>query len=118
MQIREAVDAVDDYASRYLPTVLRIFVWAFPHQYRPAAVTGTEVSLNLESGGEWSLRCEGDRHWTLEARAAHAPAATARLGDDVAWRLLTGATFDRESLNMKGPAYLVEPLLEVRAVIV
>ena len=30
MQIREAVDRVEDYQAAYLPTVLRTFVWALP----------------------------------------------------------------------------------------
>ena len=33
MQMREAVGRVEDYAQRYLPTVLRTFVWALPHQF-------------------------------------------------------------------------------------
>jgi uncharacterized protein (TIGR03083 family) len=118
MQIREALGVVDDYANKYLPTVLRVFVWAFPHQYRATAESGTEVNIDLESGGEWSLRCDGGGVWTLEAQAARAPAVSARLGDDVAWRLLTGATYDREALDVTGPERYVEPLLGVRAVIV
>ena len=118
MQIRDALGTVDDYAAKYLSTVLRVFVWAFPHQYHPVAEPGTEVGIDLESGGEWSLRCQGDRVWTLETPAATTPAAWARLGDDVAWRVLTGAPYERRHLEIDGPPDLVEPLLQVRAVIV
>ena len=51
MQMRLAVDKVGGYATDYLADVLRTFVWAFPHQYRPEAAAGTRVALGLGSGG-------------------------------------------------------------------
>src|SRR4051812_18754413 len=45
MQIREAVDRVENYPARYLTVVLRTFVWAFRYQYRVDAPAGTLVQI-------------------------------------------------------------------------
>ncbi|HEY5247957.1 MAG TPA: maleylpyruvate isomerase N-terminal domain-containing protein, partial [Dermatophilaceae bacterium] len=41
LQMREALNSVGDFEARYLPVVLRTFVWALPHQYRVWAPKGT-----------------------------------------------------------------------------
>ncbi len=67
MQTREAVDRVEGYSQRYLPVVLRTFVWALPHQYRVDAPAGTAVQVDLASGGVWLLVSEGAGRWSLGA---------------------------------------------------
>lgn len=117
-QIRESIGRVEDYAERYLPLVLRTFVWAFPHQYRADAPEGTTVRLDLAAGGAWTLTCTGPSTWTLDEGAPSHPAASARFADDAAWRSLTGASVPAGGVVLDGPTPLVEPLLEVRGILV
>lgn len=118
MQIREAVDRIEDYADRYLPVVLRTFVWALPHQYDVSAPCGTTVQVDLDSGGIWRLVSRGSARWELEEGPSGAPDASARFAGDAAWRWLTGSRIPAEGLQLAGPAELCQPLLDVRAIIV
>lgn len=95
MQLREAVDRVEDFADRYLPVVLRTFVWALPHQYRVDAPAGATVAVDLAAGGAWHLVNDGSTRWVLEEGRAASPAASASFTDDAAWKWLTGATCRR-----------------------
>ncbi len=117
MQIREAVGRVDHYAAAHLPTVLRTFVWAIPHQYRASADRGAKVQIDLASGGIWHLVCTGERQWTLNEGAAETPTAYASFSDDCGWRVFTGASYPQQGLVLEGPPQLCEPLLDVRAII-
>ncbi|MCB2174320.1 MAG: maleylpyruvate isomerase family mycothiol-dependent enzyme [Actinomycetales bacterium] len=118
MQLREAIGRVEDYAERYLPLVLRTFVWAFPHQYRADAAEGTTVRLDLAAGGVWTLTCSGPSAWVLDEGAPTHPDASASFSDDAGWRSLTGASVPAGGVVLDGPAALVEPLLEVRGILV
>lgn len=54
MQMREALGRVEGYAARYLPVVLRTFVWAVP-------------------GGAPGSRGHGDRSWRIRSGLLRAP---------------------------------------------
>ncbi len=118
MQIREATGRVEGFAERYLPLVLRTFVWAFPHQYRVDAPDGASVRLDLGSGDVWTLACMGDAAWALDEGAPARPDASASFSDAAGWRSLTGASVPAGGVVLDGPAALVEPLLEVRGILV
>ena len=95
------------------------FVWAFPHQYRPQAAAGTRVSVDLGSGGVWSLLCQGNRRWDLqEGSVEHDVAASLSAGDEAGWKLLTGAVVPSGGVTVNGPNDLLPPLLLVRGIIV
>ncbi|HTT90663.1 MAG TPA: hypothetical protein VMF65_14010 [Acidimicrobiales bacterium] len=53
-QIREAVGRPRAH-DRYLPTVLSVFVWAYPHQYKPDADTGVRVNIDFGEELRWHL---------------------------------------------------------------
>lgn len=118
MQMREAVGRVDDYAGCYLPTVLRTFVWALPHQFRVRAPAATTVEVDLSSGGIWHLVSDGASRWSLHEKTSTNPDARARFSDNAGWRWLTGALASREGVELEGPLDLCEPLLVVRGIIV
>ncbi len=117
MQMREAVDRVEDYRAAYLPTVLRTFVWALPHQYRVPAARGTTLEVDLSAGGIWSLTCVGDARWSLREGPADDPDARAWYGDDAGWRWLTGARVPADGVTFDGPGHLQEPLARIRGII-
>jgi uncharacterized protein (TIGR03083 family) len=118
VQIREALEEVAEYATEHLPTVLRAFVWAFPHQYHAQAEPGTRVRIDLGSGGVWTLTCDGGETWSL-SEGGNAPVdALASFPDDCGWRVLTGGEYRQDQLTLDGPADLCEPLLAIRSIIV
>lgn len=117
MQMREAVGRIENYAAAYLPTVLRTFVWALPHQYRAVAPAGTTVQVDLASGGAWHLVCNGDAGWSLHVGTAVAADATAVFSDDAGWRWLTGADLPPGGAELRGPSELTAPLLTVRGIL-
>ncbi len=118
MQMRLAVDKVGSYAAEYLPEVLRTFVWAFPHQYRPDASAGTPVALDLSAGGTWTLTSAGAGRCELEPGTPADPAAAVHATDEAGWRWLTGAAIPAGGLRSEGPDNLIQPLLSVRGIIV
>lgn len=118
MQIREAVGRVEGYASRYLATVLKTFVWALPHQYRAQAPEGTTVEVDLSSGGVWQLTSDGASHWALDERTPEDPDVVARFSDDAGWRWFTGGELPSHGVSLIGPTNLCQPLLNVRGIIV
>ena len=118
MQIREATGCVGGFRDAYLATVLRTFVWAIPHQYRVAEKAGVKVQVDLVSGGQWYLVCQGGPTWSLNEGVVDSPDASATFSDDCGWRWLTGATLPHEGVSLQGPPTLCEPLLGVRAIIV
>jgi uncharacterized protein (TIGR03083 family) len=115
-QIREAVGKPGDH-HRYLPTVLSIFVWAFPHQYDPEADPGTIVNIGFGSAARWHL-VRREHGWDLEDRLADSPSAAITADMDSAWRQLTGAPTPVGAVVASGPAHLAQPLLDVRGIIV
>ncbi len=118
MQMREAVGRVDDYAERYLPVVLRTFVWALPHQYRVAASAGTTVQVDLAVGGTWHLVSDRSARWALAEGVVEAPDAQAAFTTDAGWRWLTGGAVPSDGVVFDGPSELCRPLLDVRGIII
>jgi uncharacterized protein (TIGR03083 family) len=114
--IRDAVQRPGLH-GRFLPVVLGTFVWAFPHQYRAQAPDGTVVQVGLGVADRWHLIRSG-RQWILEPGPGDNPAALIDLPAELAWRQLTGLQVDRSSMRLEGPDHLVEPLLQVRGIIV
>lgn len=117
MQIREALERVEGYAHRYLPVVLRNFVWALPHQYAVDAPSGTRVQVDLGTGGVWHLVSEGSARWSLEEGPVAAPNALAVFPAEAAWLWLTGAELPADAFTFIGPPELCQPLLGVRGII-
>ena len=117
-QMREAVlDVTDRSGDEHIGLVLRTFIWAFPHQYRADAKTGTVVALEVVSVGTWRLTKTEDG-WTLDEGQTARPAAALRMSGDAAWRLLTGADYDPSQVELSGNRELAEALTKVRSVIV
>jgi hypothetical protein len=118
MQMREAVDKVAAFRDDYLAEVMQTFVWAFPHQYRAPAHTGSTVLLNLSAGGTWTLTSDGTR-WHLGTTApGDSHVVEVHADDDTGWRWLTDGVLSEDGLHTSGPTDLVGPLLRVRAVLV
>lgn len=115
MQIRGALGREGDH-DRFLPVVLSVFVWGFPAQYRVEAAAGTVVLLDFGAAGSWHLRNDG-RQWVLGEGEADKAVATLQASPDAAWKLLTGADYDR-GVSTIGPPAFAEPLLRVRSIIV
>lgn len=116
MQMREAVDKLATYRDDYLPVIMKTFVWAFPHQYRATVDPGTRVLLSMGAGGAWTLTSDGTR-WELGSRSGEAHVVEIHADDDTGWRWLTGGDLSETPLRVSGPAELVEPLLQVRAIL-
>jgi uncharacterized protein (TIGR03083 family) len=114
-QIREAVARAGENA-RYLPVVLAIFAWAFPHQVEAPAVSRSAINIDL-GDGIWHLTWDEHR-WTLHDGAAGAPAAAIAMDSDTAWRQLTGARITEGKIRTSGDSRLVKSLLAVRGIIV
>jgi uncharacterized protein (TIGR03083 family) len=116
-QIRDAVGLPGSH-DRFLPDVLRTFVWAFPSQYRPEAAPGTTVQLDFgHTGGAWMLTRE-DGRWVLDEGNARLPAASLQMAPQLAWRQLTGLPVSAGQYAAEGDDSLVGPLLAVRGIIV
>lgn len=89
--IRDAVDRPGLKGPKYFAPVLGTFVWGLPHAYRTVeAEDGATLSLTIvgESGGNWSIRREGES-WRLYAGAFDRPDAAVSIDEDIAWRLFT-----------------------------
>jgi uncharacterized protein (TIGR03083 family) len=115
--IRDAVRAPGSH-DRFLPVVLRTFVWAFPYQYRAEAVPGTAVQLDFgRAVGSWMLTRDAAR-WVLDEGTSAEPAASLRMPPEVAWRQLTGLPVSADRYAAAGNDRLVTPLLAVRGIIV
>ena len=116
-QIRDAVHIPGNH-DRFLPEVLRTFVWAFPHQYQAEAAPGTTVQLDCgPTGGAWLLTRDATR-WVLDESTARSPAATLHMAPQVAWRQLTGLPVSAGQYATEGDKNLIQPLLMVRGIIV
>lgn len=117
MQMREAVGRVEGYKDAFLPTVLRTFVWALPHQYDASVTTTTSVEVDLSSGGSWQLTASAGSSWELSQGPAEDAGARVWFSDDAGWRWLTGARIPDDGMTTHGPVALTEPLLRVRGIL-
>ena len=114
-QIRHALGLATDPTR--LPTVLRTFVWALPHQYRVHALAGTRVAIDLSSGGCWNLTSTGERRWSLDRTSGSTAAASVTFTNEAAWRSFVGQPLPHGEVTCTGPSALTEPVLRVRAII-
>ncbi len=117
-QIREAV-RIPGTHHRHLDLVLRTFVWAYPYQLgrRTDLPAGAVVALDLGEDRRWTL-VRGNDRWDFDGAFVRPPDASVAMDGDVAWRVLTGATFDRERVTVSGDQQLVDAVLAVRGVLV
>lgn len=112
------VDGLAEDQDRYLPLVVRTFIWGFPHQYQAPAPTGTTIGLGINGVGAWSLTRSDSGAWDLDEGWPAEPAASLRMSGDAAWRLLTGAPYDLAQAQLSGEPALAQALLQVRGIIV
>jgi uncharacterized protein (TIGR03083 family) len=117
MQMREAVGLVADYRDAYLPTVLRTFVWALPHQLRAEAPTGATIRVDLSAGGVWHLRRLSQQWHLAEGPPSTPPAGELWCSDEAGWRWFTGADLPDEGLRWRGPDPLGASLMGVRGIL-
>jgi hypothetical protein len=123
MQVRDAVRARALDRPEWLHAVLQLGMRALPHAYRDTgAPAGTTVVVDVsgEGGGCWTLRRDPDR-WTIWSGGSDAPAATARLPADTAWRLLFNAipqSRAADAVSATGDSLLLAPLVRARSVLV
>lgn len=122
-QIRDAVNRPGLRNERFLGAVLRTFLWALPLHYAPLTGPDADVVINLTGagGGRWLLlRRGGD--WDLAELARDAvvehPDATAQLDTDSAWRLLTGAPFDPDRMQLSGDSELADHFAGARGILI
>jgi len=122
-QIREAVRAGSFPDPAWLRAVLDIALHALPHAYRDVpGRPGVSLAIAIEgpSGGCWTLRRTGAR-WDIVSGEDAAPAATATMSDEVAWRLFfnaLSASAAESSVRLDGDPVVSRPLLRVRSVVV
>jgi uncharacterized protein (TIGR03083 family) len=124
MQVGEAVGQPLAGHPEWLHAVLVILLRGLPHAYRDVkAARGTAVRFSItgDSGGDWWLTRETER-WRLMEGRSPSPAATLRLSDDTAWRLLFNNLRDdpatSTSIAWDGDSTLVRPFFDARSVIV
>jgi uncharacterized protein (TIGR03083 family) len=89
--IRDAVDMPGLTQPQYLTPVISAFAWALPQTFRNTeAADGTIITMTIqgESGGQWSIRME-DGAWRFYQGAPDLSDAEVLLPEDIAWRLFT-----------------------------
>lgn len=112
-QIRDAVERPGAHGERFLGPVVRTFLWALPLHYAPLTGPDTDLALHLTGpgGGSWRLRRRCDEWDLTESDAVVTPdvpaSGTVETDTDSAWRLLTGAPFERSHLILSGDPELV-----------
>jgi hypothetical protein len=116
-QIRQAVRPLETATDEYLPLVIRTFIWGYPHQYNADAPVGTTVDIHIDDVGAWTLT-RGADSWSLSEGPAERPAARLSMPGESAWRLLTNADYDPNTIELSGDEALGRPLLLVRGIIV
>lgn len=119
--IREAVEQPLLIERAWLYPVFDTFLRGLPRPFRNVeAPSGTNVSISIEgeSGGEWTL-VRAKTYWELWVGRAPAMVSRVRIGQDVAWRLFTkgiGLTQVRESIQIDGDVALGETVLDLVAI--
>jgi uncharacterized protein (TIGR03083 family) len=122
-QIRMAVGADSLSDPRYLGAVIDIAIRGLPHAFRDLpAEPGQTVALDISGpgGGQWTLSRE-EQGWTLWRGLPPDPAASIRMSDDAAWKLLFNALPERdaaEAIQIDGRPDIGRVLLRARSVIV
>lgn len=122
-QIRDAVGALPLADPAWLHAVLRIALRGLPHAYRhQVAADGALIGIHVtgDAGGHWALE-RSSAAWRLMAGEPSSPAASVKMTDDAAWRLLFNALSDaqaREAVRVSGRADLAAPIFRARSVIV
>lgn len=120
-QIRLAVGALPLVERRFLHPVLDTFMRSLPRAYEAVeADLGTRVDVLVEgeAGGRWSLRRQADR-WHLVTADEQVAAASVRVPQDVAWKLLSRTIAVPEALPhiaIEGDERLGRPASEAVAI--
>jgi uncharacterized protein (TIGR03083 family) len=120
-QIRLAVNKPGLLDQQFYFPLLDTFMRALPHTYRHTqAVEGTLVKVTItgEGGGQWYVWRHADQ-WQLVTHETSPPLAEVTIPGELAWQLFTKAitpAVAREKVNISGPAYLGEPILQMVAV--
>ena len=89
-----------------------------------ASRTSTRPRRRQEPPSHWRSRAsacgtyQNGSQLVPRRRADSAPAASLRMSDEAAWRLLTGARYDQREVRLSGDPALAGPLLKVRGIIV
>ncbi|MGW9031434.1 maleylpyruvate isomerase N-terminal domain-containing protein [Streptomyces sp. NPDC055722] len=123
-QIRDAVERPGVRDERFLGPVLRTFLWALPLHYAPLTGPDTDLAIHLTGagGGSWRLQRRGNRWDLVEPGTADAmdvpPRGVVETDTDSAWRLLTGAPFDRGRLALPGDPDLIAHFEGTRGILV
>lgn len=121
-QVRMAVGAPSLDDPRFLKAMIEISLRGLPHAYRATkAAEGTTIAIEISgpAGGAFTLtrRAEG---WALGGGVVAHAAATVRMPDATAWRLLYNALRPEEAaaIPVEGPAELAKPLLRARTIVI
>jgi uncharacterized protein (TIGR03083 family) len=122
-QIRDAVGRPGLCGDRFLGPVLRAFLWALPLHYAPLTGPDADLAIRLTGagGGTWCLQRRGARWDLVESGTASSagvpPDGAVETDTDSAWRLLTGAPFDRGRLVLSGNPDLVDHFAGARGIL-
>ncbi|MFC2023584.1 maleylpyruvate isomerase family mycothiol-dependent enzyme [Chloroflexota bacterium] len=120
--IRDAVVRPGLKEPKYLAPVLAAFARAMPRAFQGASSSeGTVVTLTVMggSGGQWSLRQEGEV-WRFYGGTVPQPKAEVQLDGETAWRFFTrGISQDqvREKMTLVGDRALGLRVLEMVSII-
>ena len=120
--ICDAVDKPGFKDPQYFAPVLATFAHALPRTFRQAeAAENTVLTLTIdgESGGQWSVRREGAT-WEFYEGTSDQPDAEVVVDEDIAWRLFTrGIRPDKASevTMVKGDQTLGSIILDMVSII-
>ena len=122
-QIRDAVGAGPFSDPRWLHAVLEIAMHALPYAYRDVDARPNQsfvINITGPADETWTMTRRKEA-WDIDEGRVAAPAATATMTDETAWRLLFNAlppAKARSLVRIEGDQRLVQPLLATRSVIV
>ena len=120
-QIREALGADLLSGREWLNPTLDIFVRALPFTFKEVggrAGLSVQFEISGPAGGVWTLVRNPDK-WVLFVGTDGEPAATVRLGQEIAWKLFSKgltARAARQHIHIEGDRRLAEPVFRSLAV--
>lgn len=118
MQIRDATGWSLLLEPQWMEPLLDLSLRALPHAYRSVDAppdTAIIIAIDGATHGIWTL-VRGLERWQIFSGRRPANAVI-QIPDDVAWRLLYNAPFDRAQVRVEGDAALAAPLLNARSVV-
>ena len=119
-QIRDAVEKPGIMTGELYYPVLDTFMRALPYTYRnvdAAEYTAVQFTITGDAGGDWFLVKKQD--WLLQKTNQLPVTAHIIISDAIAWKLFTKSWRKKDVQNyisMEGNTTLVEPILEMVAV--